>query len=232
MSIRLTDTQLMMLIAAARREDQCLVALPRLKGAAALKVANKLISTGFVEEMEAKAGIPIWRRDNETGQAYALKLTGAGAKAIGVEGVEPENARTETDALENPDEVPVLSKVGARDVPQPRELASACPSAPRGGSKLMQVIQLLQRDHGATIDELIAATGWLAHTSRAALTGLRKRGYAVAIDRSDKGRGSFYRIEAEGGGGHAAHPLESPAHCPGSPNPAQRLPKSRARRAA
>ena len=53
-----------------------------------------------------------------------------------------------------------------------------------------------ERDHGATIDELIAATGWLAHTTRAALTGLRKRGYAVAIDRSDDKRGSFYRIPA------------------------------------
>ena len=55
---------------------------------------------------------------------------------------------------------------------------------------------MLERDHGATIEELIAATGWLAHTTRAALTGLRKRGYAVAIDRSDDKRGSFYRIQA------------------------------------
>jgi hypothetical protein len=47
---------------------------------------------------------------------------------------------------------------------------------------------------------LIAATGWLAHTTRAALTGLRKRGYAVAIDRSDDKRGSFYRISAGGTG--------------------------------
>ena len=68
------------------------------------------------------------------------------------------------------------------------------PSAPRGGSKLARVIGLLERDPGATIAELIAATGWLAHTTRAALTALRKRGYAVAIDRSDDKRGSFYRI--------------------------------------
>ena len=72
----------------------------------------------------------------------------------------------------------------------------ARPSAARGGSKLARVIGLLERDHGATIAELIAATDWLAHTTRAALTGLRKRGYAVAIDRSDDKRGSFYRIPA------------------------------------
>jgi len=74
------------------------------------------------------------------------------------------------------------------------EPGPAGPSAPRGGSKLAQVVELLQRDRGATVDELIAATGWLAHTTRAALTGLRKRGYAVAIDRSGGKRGSFYRI--------------------------------------
>jgi Protein of unknown function (DUF3489) len=41
-----------------------------------------------------------------------------------------------------------------------------------------------------TLAELIANTGWLPHTARAALTGLRKRGYAVVIDRADKARGS------------------------------------------
>jgi hypothetical protein len=40
----------------------------------------------------------------------------------------------------------------------------------------------------------VAATGWLPHTTRAALTGLRKRGFVVSIDRSDKARGGAYRI--------------------------------------
>jgi hypothetical protein len=38
-------------------------------------------------------------------------------------------------------------------------------------------------------------TGWLPHTTRAALTGLRKRGFVTAINRSDKERGSIYCIE-------------------------------------
>jgi DNA-binding IclR family transcriptional regulator len=41
------------------------------------------------------------------------------------------------------------------------------------------VIDLLRRADGATIVDLSEATGWLPHTTRAALTGLRKRGYAV-----------------------------------------------------
>jgi hypothetical protein len=74
---------------------------------------------------------------------------------------------------------------------------AARPSAPRDGTKLAWVLELLQRDCGATLEELIAATNWLPHTTRAALTGLRKRGYAVTIDRSDKERGSTYRARSD-----------------------------------
>jgi hypothetical protein len=46
MSIKLTDTQLVMLSAAAQREDRCLVALPKLKAGAALKV--EIVSNGTI----------------------------------------------------------------------------------------------------------------------------------------------------------------------------------------
>jgi len=168
-------------------------------GGAAHKVASKLISAGFAKEVKAKSGDPIWRRDEESGASYALKLTAAGAKAIAVDdAAEPEGAGEEGKALANRDQAAIPPKLGAKDArpAEGMEPGPAGPSAPRGGSKLAQVIELLQRDDGATIGELIAATGWLAHTTRAALTGLRKRGYAVAIDRSDDKRGSFYRIPA------------------------------------
>src|SRR5271165_7323526 len=80
MSIKLTDTQLVILSAAAQREDRCLILPPTLKGGAAQKVANKLISSGFTKEVRPKAGAPIWRRDEESGEDYALKLTAAGAR--------------------------------------------------------------------------------------------------------------------------------------------------------
>ena len=57
------------------------------------------------------------------------------------------------------------------------------PISSRGGTKIAQVIALLERPGGATLAELVAVTGWLPHTTRAALTGLRKRGYAVGIER-------------------------------------------------
>ena len=68
MSIKLTDTQFVLLGAAAQRKDLCLVAPPTLKGATAQKVASKLISAGFVKEVKAKASNPIWRRDEESGR--------------------------------------------------------------------------------------------------------------------------------------------------------------------
>jgi Protein of unknown function (DUF3489) len=199
MSIKLTDTQLVLLGAAVQRKDLCLIAPATLKGGAAQKVVRKLISAGFAKEVKAKASGPVWRRDQESGASYALKLTAAGAKAIAVDdAAEPEDAGEESNTLANRDQAAILSKLDAKDAGPAEgiEPAPIRPSAPRAGSKLARVIALLERDHGATIEELIAATGWLAHTTRAALTGLRKRGYAVAIDRSDDNRGSFYRIPA------------------------------------
>jgi Protein of unknown function (DUF3489) len=75
--------------------------------------------------------------------------------------------------------------------------ATVFASAPREGTKTARVIGLLQRDHGATLAELIAATDWLPHTTRAALTGLRRRGFIVMLDRSSKERGSTYSIARE-----------------------------------
>lgn len=66
-------------------------------------------------------------------------------------------------------------------------------AGPRDGSKLALVIDLLRRGEGATIVHLTQATGWLPHTTRAALTRLRKRGYGVTRERIGAGD-SVYRI--------------------------------------
>ena len=190
MSIKLTDTQLLMLSAAARRNDRCLVAAPNVKAAAAQKIAGKLITSGLVKEIKAKPGAPVWRRDDEAGQSYALKLTALGAKAIAIdESAEPVHVGDEGDSRNDVEQTASSSQQPSAPDPSSEganATAPARPSAPRGGTKLAEVVELLQRDRGTTIDELIDATGWLPHTTRAALTGLRKRGFALAIDRSDK----------------------------------------------
>lgn len=52
-------------------------------------------------------------------------------------------------------------------------------------SKQECLAALLLRDEGATLDQMIAATGWLSHTTRAAMTGLRKKGYVIDSDKVD-----------------------------------------------
>ena len=69
MSVKLNDAQLVMMSAAAQREDRCLAAPDRLKGAAVSKVSAKLVKLGLAREIRAKPGTPIWRRGEE-GQAY------------------------------------------------------------------------------------------------------------------------------------------------------------------
>ena len=46
-------------------------------------------------------------------------------------------------------------------------------------NKTEKVLALLARTGGATLNELVEATGWLPHTTRAALTGLRKKGHTI-----------------------------------------------------
>lgn len=59
------------------------------------------------------------------------------------------------------------------------------PVAHGARSKQAQLAALLLRDEGATLDQMIALTGWLPHTTRAALTGLRSKGYVIDSDKID-----------------------------------------------
>lgn len=60
-------------------------------------------------------------------------------------------------------------------------------------TKQAAMIDLLKRPGGASIADLTTATGWQAHSVRAALTGLRKRDMDVVRTKGDGG-GSVYRI--------------------------------------
>ena len=61
-------------------------------------------------------------------------------------------------------------------------IAAQHSSQPRE-TKIGKVIALLERKDGATLDEMVKATGWLPHTTRAALTGLKKKGYTIKRDK-------------------------------------------------
>lgn len=58
-------------------------------------------------------------------------------------------------------------------------------TAAKSPSKQACLAVLLLRDEGATLDQMITATGWLPHTTRASMTGLRKKGYVIDSDKVD-----------------------------------------------
>jgi hypothetical protein len=183
---KLTDAQLIVLSNAAAREDGAGVVPPRLNKAAAAKVGSSLVARKLMRELRSKPAMPIWREDH--GKNVSLVITRAGRDAIGVgddmtasDRSAREAARADAAAKAPP------AKTAARSAPR------SIDGAPRPGSKQALVVEMLCKDDGASLDALVKATGWLPHTTRAALTGLRKRGYAVERVR-DESKGSLYRI--------------------------------------
>lgn len=59
-------------------------------------------------------------------------------------------------------------------------------AAPKALTKQSLVLDLLRRQQGALLTDIVTATGWLPHTARAALTGLKKKGHAIESRRADK----------------------------------------------
>ncbi|MGH6799708.1 MAG: DUF3489 domain-containing protein [Roseiarcus sp.] len=175
---------------------------PKLKGGALKALTEKLIAEGLVREIRAKETSPIWRTDALTGRTYALKVTARGKAAV----AEPEadsgakiaakrsGAAGATKAGKRP---PASSPaaVGA-DAKGPDADKPDDRSEPRANSKLTLLLGLLSRDRGATIAELTAATRWLPHTTRAALTRLRKRGFRLERSKGETGGASIYRLVA------------------------------------
>lgn len=69
---------------------------------------------------------------------------------------------------------------GMARTPAPANAADAADKAP---SKLDQFAALLERDGGASIAEMMAATGWQQHSVRGAMAGaLKKRGLAITSE--------------------------------------------------
>lgn len=188
-----TDAQIVLLRSGFRRADHCIVA-PTGKTASAKRPAAKLIDAGWLKEIKAKLGAPVWRTDEETATAYSLKLTSAGLKVIAAN--EPQGSSGDpTPSAPGDDERDCGNKPPAANV----EDQGAPPALPnfREGSKLAAVVAMLARDGGVTIDELSAAMHWLPHSTRAVLTGLRKRGVLVARRNTPDRRASAYIIEAD-----------------------------------
>jgi hypothetical protein len=190
---KLSDTQLVILSAAAQREDRNVLPLPgSLRGGAAAKVVGALLSRGLIAETatdsrtKADAALNrIWRND-ENGNAILLHITDAGLAAIGVEPESGDSAPT------GGDEAP--SAEGPEDTPTEADAAPKA-RAPRTGTKQAKLIEMLRAEGGATIDEIVAATGWQPHTVRGAFAGaLKKKLGLEVVSEKVEGRGRVYSL--------------------------------------
>jgi hypothetical protein len=204
---KLSDKQLIVLSSAAKHDEGLATRPANLNAAAAIKVASSLIDKGFAREIRAKADAPVWH-ENDDGR-FALKITRAGREAIGVEDEEAQGAAPVSAPPAQPQSKKSGSKpAGKKDAQKtsatprkgqkdkPANNDESSPADVRAGSKQARIVELMKRAKGATLDELVEATDWLPHTTRAALTGLRKRGLSVERVK-DEGRGSVYRIKSE-----------------------------------
>ena len=159
---KLTDTQLVILSAAAGRKTRAVLPLPKslkISKGTATNVLRALLKKSLIEEHLAAQGAKSWRED-KTGRRFTLTITDAG---LGVLDAGP----------------------GKPSPKRPKErLGNASPSgAPKG--KAGTILAFLKRPEGVPLADLERATGWQPHSIRAALTGLRKRGITITRSKDD-----------------------------------------------
>jgi len=187
---KLSDTQAVILSAAAQRDGHNALPLPpNLRGGAAAKVVETMIAKGLIEEVDAnlREGEPVWRETGD-GHGVTLVVTDAGLAAIGIE---PEDANTApAGAMDAPTEEPTPDTPTEPD-PAPKA------RTPREGTKQATLIAMLRAPDGATIEEIMAATGWQSHTVRGAMAGALKKklGLEITSEKVD-GRGRVYKLPA------------------------------------
>jgi hypothetical protein len=169
---KLNDIQLILLTSAATRDHGSLLPAPAAvadSGDRLTKAITSLAKRGLAEECLATDAASALRTHGD--DRFGMFITDAGRAAINVE----------------PDGVLAAAKsdrpVRAKDPKPERQTKSAA------------VVALLQRNEGATLAELVQATDWLPHTTRAALTGLKKKGHV--IDKRKRDDVTCYHIAAK-----------------------------------
>ena len=174
---KLTENQTIVLSAGAQRPDNIALPLPKgLAGAAAKMAVTKMIEHGWLEEVDAntRRGEPLWRETGD-GHGTTLVVTDAGLLAIGIE--------------------PVVAQTMAAIRKNVSETTEAKRSIQRKGTKQATLIAMLRAPEGATIEEIVTATGWLSHTVRGSMSGALKKKLGLTIT-SEKmaGRGRVYHL--------------------------------------
>ena len=182
MTSKLTDMQLVLLATACQRADGSLLPPPAILGTQGGRIRRAvaaLIKRLLATECDIAETAKAWREEGE--RHIGVVITAAGRAIIAAD--EPEVApapEVSPEALpeagEDAHEEDVTPMI-AEPLTQPEPAADLT----RGITKQALVLGMLRQEGGAALDELVAATGWLPHTTRAALTGLRKKGHAISL---------------------------------------------------
>jgi len=195
----LSDTQAVILSAASQRDDGAVLPLPetlKIKGGAVDKVLGSLKAKGLIDRQGAPRG----------DDPPPLRITRAGLEAIGIESEEeptstsipatgaPQGAPDAQDgdpAGQEPQpptqpapatEAPAAAKRRAKAKAKPGKAAPAETPAPRAGTKQAQLIDMLTRPEGATVEQIATATGWQHHTIRGAISGALKKKLGLNVE--------------------------------------------------
>ncbi len=187
---KLTDLDLVLLSNAAARTDGMLLPPPasvRARG----KALAKLLRHGMVEECPATTPDQAWR-ESDDGHGIALRIVEAGREALGLaESADPAKEAASRDA--NADEGSEAKEAETPPDTAPSSEADAAqqsaPFAPgiKPGTKQARLVDLLSRPWGMSIADLSRQLDWQPHTFRAALSGLREKGYAVTGTKDERG---------------------------------------------
>ncbi len=194
---KLTDTQLVILSAGAQREDGAVLPLPKslkIKGGAVTKTLEGLRKKGLLKEKPAARNATGWR-EGEDGRRMMLVIAYAGLQAIGVDADE----KTSKQSPSTKSQPKQRSRRAERKPSGSKPKGKTSPPAVRQGTKQALLIDLLKRKKGATIEELVEATGWQPHSVRGAISGALKKklGLTVTSEPIEK-RGRVYRIVGRG----------------------------------
>ena len=155
----------------------------------------------------------IWRNEDD-GRGVLLFITPAGLEAIGVEreadrdevaayrfnegtNSAGEPAAGAQSAADTAPVEPAPKKRGRPRKAAPTARGTGSPRKTRDGSKQAQLIDMLRRKQGATIAQIVEATGWLPHTVRGAFAGALKKKLGLEVT-SEKIEGGdrLYRLAA------------------------------------